>query len=137
MTAPDDRGEAGGETVTHGYLCIGCPLGCRLEIDEGADGDIVEVRGFSCRKGREYAVQEHTDPRRLVTTTVAVEGARVPRLPVRTVDAVPKDLVVDVCRALAGVHLRAPVALGDVVLADVCGTGVDVVATRAMAEHPG
>ena len=61
----------------------------------------------------------------------------MPRLPVRTVDAVPKDLVVDVCRALAGVHLRAPVALGDVVLADVCGTGVDVVATRAMAEHPG
>ena len=61
MTAPTTAG-GGGETVTHGYLCIGCLLGCRLEIDEGADGDIVEVRGFSCRKGREYAVQEHTDP---------------------------------------------------------------------------
>lgn len=133
-------GPAGGsapETVTHGYLCIGCPLGCRLEVDEGIDGDIVEIRGFSCRKGREYAVQEHTDPRRLVTTTVAIEGARWPRLPVRTVDAVPKDRVVDVCRALAGMQLRAPVALGDVVLADVCGTGVDVVATRSLPEHPG
>ena len=135
MSAPDHRDEAAGETVTYGYLCIGCPLGCRLEVDEGVDGDIVEVRGFSCRKGREYAVQEHTDPRRLVTTTVAVEGARWPRLPVRTVDAVPKGLVADVCRALAGVHVHAPVALGDVVLADVCGTGVDVVATRTMAEH--
>lgn len=132
-----DQAAPAGEAVTHGYLCIGCPLGCRLEVDEGADGDIVEVRGFSCRKGREYAVQEHTDPRRLVTTTVGVEGARWPRLPVRTVDAVPKGLVRDVCRALAGVRVEAPVALGDVVLADVCGTGVDVVATRPMPEHPG
>lgn len=120
----------GGGVSTHGYLCIGCPLGCRLEVDEGADGDIVEVRGFSCRKGRTFAVQEHTDPRRLVTTTVAVAGARWPRLPVRTVDAVPKGLVLDVCRVLSAVHLHAPVALGDVVVADVCGTGIDVVATR-------
>ena len=103
-------------------------------MDEGADGDIVEVRGFSCRKGREFAVQEHTDPRRLVTTTVAVDGARWPRLPVRTVDAVPKELVLEVCRALAAVRLHAPVGIGDVVVADVCGTGVDVVATRDLPE---
>lgn len=133
----EGTGAAVEETVTHGYLCTGCPLGCRLEVDEGADGDIVEIRGFGCRKGERYAVQEHTDPRRLVTTTVAVGGARWPRLPVRTVEAVPKGLVREVCRALAGVRLRAPVALGDLVLADVCGTGIDVVATRAMPEHPG
>jgi CxxC motif-containing protein len=129
MTTAATTGD-GREVTTHGYLCIGCPLGCRLEVDEGSDGDIVEVRGFSCRKGRTFAVQEHTDPRRLVTTTVAVDGGRWPRLPVRTVEAVPKDLVRDVCRALATVHLHAPVAIGDVVLADVCGTGIDVVATR-------
>lgn len=127
----DAEAPAVGDGVsTYGYLCIGCPLGCRLEVDEGADGDIVEVRGFSCRKGRTFAVQEHTDPRRLVTTTVAITGARWPRLPVRTVEAVPKGLVLDVCRALAAVHLHAPVAIGDVVVADVCGTGIDVVATR-------
>lgn len=131
--APDhDASAPVAEVVTHGYLCTGCPLGCRLEVDEAPDGDIVEVRGFSCRKGRAYAVQEHTDPRRLVTTTVAIDGASCRRLPVRTVEAVPKDVVLDVCRALAPVRLRAPVRLGEVVLADVCGTGIAVVATRTL-----
>jgi len=114
--------------VTH-YLCIGCPLGCRLEV-ETEDGAIVEVRGHSCRRGKEFAVQEHTDPRRFVTTTVRVEGGVWPRLPVKTAGSVPKDRMIDVARALHEVTLRAPVALGDVVLHDVLGTGVDVVATR-------
>lgn len=116
--------------ASRSYLCIGCPLGCRLEVDESAAGDIVEVRGFSCRKGKEYAIQEHTDPRRLVTTTVAIAGAQWPRLPVRTVDPVPKDRVRDVCRALAEVRLEAPVRIGQVIVADVLGTGTDVIATR-------
>lgn len=118
------------EPATRSYLCIGCPLGCRLEVDESPEGDILEVRGFACRKGKDYAVQEHTDPRRLVTTTVAVDGARWPRLPVRTVEAVPKDRVRDVCRALDEVRVVAPVRIGDVIVADVLGTGTDVVATR-------
>jgi CxxC motif-containing protein len=92
----------------------------------------VEVRGFSCRLGREFAVQEHTDPRRLVTTTVAVEGGRWPRQPVKTTGAVPRGSVRAVCAALAGVRLTAPVRLGEVVATDVAGTGVDVVATRDM-----
>lgn len=121
---------SGPDLATRSYLCIGCPLGCRLEVDESPVGDIVEVRGFACRKGREYAIQEHDDPRRLVTTTVAVDGARWPRLPVRTVDPVPKDRVRDVCRALADVRMSAPVHIGDVVVADVLGTGTNVVATR-------
>lgn len=118
-----------GPRVT-GYLCIGCPLGCRLEVEEDDDGAIVEVRGFSCRKGREFATAEHTAPTRLVTTTVAVEDGRWPRLPVRTVDPVPKDLVERLCAVLRQVTVRAPVRLGDVVLADALGTGVDVVASR-------
>lgn len=122
--------------ATRSYLCIGCPLGCRLEVDESPLGDIIEVRGFACRKGKEYAVQEHTDPRRLVTTTVAVDGARWPRLPVRTVDTVPKDLVREVCRALEAVRVDAPVQIGDVIVADVLGTGTDVVATRDLPVSP-
>lgn len=120
-----------GRRETYAYLCIGCPLGCRLELDD-VDGEILEVRGNSCKKGEAFAAQEHVDPRRLVTTTVAVSGARWPRLPVRTTGPVPKAMVGDVCRALRSVHVVAPVALGDVVAADVLGTGVDVVATRSM-----
>jgi CxxC motif-containing protein len=118
--------------TTTTYLCIGCPLGCRLEVDENECHEIVEVRGFSCKRGREYAEQEHTDPRRTVTTTMGVRGGRVPRLPVKTQETVPKRLVLDVCDALRTVIVDAPVHLGDVILPDVLGTGVDVVATRDM-----
>jgi CxxC motif-containing protein len=118
-----------GTRETTEYLCIGCPLGCRLEVD-AEDHEVVEVRGFSCKRGKEFAVQEHTDPRRFVTTTVRVDGGVWPRLPVKTADAVPKATVADLCRELHRVRLQAPVRLGDVVLADALGTGVDVVATR-------
>ncbi len=121
---------SGHEVTT--YLCIGCPLGCRLELEETEDHEIVEVRGFSCKKGERFAVQEHTDPRRMVTTTVAIEGGLFPRLPVRTIEPVPKGLMGRVCEELRSVTVEAPVAMGDVVHPDVAGTGVDVIATRSL-----
>ena len=119
------------ERITH-YLCIGCPLGCRLEVEEDESGAIVEVRGFSCRKGKVFAEREHTDPRRMIATTVTVVGGRWPRLPVSVCEEVPKDRIWEVVRALRPIVVVAPVARGDVILADVAGTGVDVVATRDM-----
>lgn len=118
------------DTTVTGYLCIGCPLGCRLEVEENAAHDIVEVRGFSCKKGERFARQEHVDPRRMVTTTVAVTGGVFARLPVRTVETIPRDLVIALCERLRSVEVAAPVSMGDIVLTDALGTGVDVVASR-------
>lgn len=118
--------------ISH-YLCIGCPLGCRLEVEEDERDTIVEVRGWSCKKGERYGRQEHTDPRRMVTTTVGIEGASLARLPVKTSRPVPKDQVREVCRLLRTLHVAAPVRMGDVVLADIAGSGADVVATRDLA----
>ncbi len=123
----DDRHATEAEVAS--YLCIGCPLGCRLEVEEER-GEIVEVRGQSCKKGDVFARQEHTDPRRVVTTTVAVTGGLWSRLPVKTQGDVPKAAVVDVCRLLHGLTFEAPVTIGQVIAADVLGTGVDVVASR-------
>lgn len=117
--------------ITH-YLCIGCPLGCRLEVEEDAGGDIVEIRGFSCRKGKIFAEREHIDPRRMVTTTVAVTGGRWARLPVHTTEDIPKDRVMEVVSALRAVTVAAPIILGTPIAADVCATGVDIVASRDM-----
>ncbi len=114
------------------YLCIGCPLGCRLEVDEDEEGQIVEIRGFSCKRGKVYAEQEHTAPRRMVTTTVDIKDARYARLPVKTCEPVLKGAVVDICRALRSVTVQAPVKMGDVIAMNVLDTGVDVVATRDM-----
>ncbi len=111
------------------YLCIGCPLGCRLELSEEA-GEVVEVRGFACKRGKDFALQEHTDPRRVVTTTVRVTGGTWARLPVKTRGSIPKAQVIALCQVLHKIELQAPVYLGQVILPDALGTGVDVVAAR-------
>ena len=131
MSEPAVGEEDLGHRVTT-YLCIGCPLGCRLELEESGDHEIVEVRGFSCKKGERFAIQEHTDPRRMVTTTVAVESGLFPRLPVRTAEPVPKPLMGRVCDVLRSVTVTAPVTMGDVVCRDVAGSGVDVIASRSL-----
>jgi CxxC motif-containing protein len=114
--------------VSH-YLCIGCPLGCRLEVED--DGtDIVEVRGWDCKRGERYGREEHTDPRRVVATTIGVRGALWARMPVKTSASVPKAMVREIAKAVRNVEVEAPVKLGTPVLANVLGTGVDIVATR-------
>jgi len=129
-TAPEpDDTTPQGEVETHAYLCTGCPLGCRLEVD-AVDDEVVEVRGFACKRGERYGRQEHVDPRRPVSTTVWIEGAAIRRVPVRAAESVPRDRIRDVVGALRGLTVAAPVRRGDVVLQDVCGTGVDVIITR-------
>ncbi len=120
------------EPISH-YLCIGCPLGCRLEVDEGPGGDIVEVRGWACKRGDRYARQEHTDPRRMVTTTVRLSGGMWARLPVKTSVPVPKGRIGEVCLQLREVTVPAPVRTGDVVVKNVLGLEADIVATRDAA----
>lgn len=111
--------------------CIRCPLGCQITVTL-EDGAVADVRGNSCPRGAQYARKEVCDPTRTVTTTVPVAGSPlVQRISVKTASDIPKDRVFDCMRALAGVSVTAPVAIGDVVLSDVCGTGVDVVATRS------
>lgn len=120
-------------TNTTSYLCIGCPLGCRLEVDEDDSGEIVEIRGFACKRGKTYATQEHTAPQRIVTTTVSVTGGRHARLPVRTNQPVPKESVKEVCQSLRTIDLAAPIHIGDVVVSNVLNTGADIIASRSMA----
>ncbi len=117
-------------TVTN-YLCIGCPMGCHLEV-EHKEEEIIEIRGSSCKRGKEFAQQEHTDPRRMVTTTVRVLGGLWPKLPVKTTEAIPKGKVVELCKELHRIHPTAPVKMGDIILKNALGTGIDVVASRDM-----
>ncbi len=125
--------EATGRVVeTFTYLCTSCPLGCRLEVDAVED-DVIEVRGFGCKRGVRYGTQEHQDPRRAVSTTVWLHGGPMERLPVRAGEPVPKERVTDFVAALRGLVVDAPVAFGAVLVSDVTGTGIDLVATREVA----
>lgn len=108
--------------------CINCPVGCRLTVTL-EDGQVTKVTGNTCIRGEKYARQETIAPERMITAVVPVEGSSCP-LSVKTKQPVPKRLIADCMRALSGVTAKAPVHIGDVVLANVCGTGVDVIATR-------
>ena len=111
--------------------CIGCPMGCQLTATlEG--GVVTAVTGNTCKRGDSYARKECVAPARTVTGTVRVTGGLLPVVSVRTRGDVPKERVLDVARALCRVHLTAPVHAGDVVIPNVLGTGVDVVATRSV-----
>jgi len=114
------------------FTCIGCPIGCPLQLThEGSE--ILEIEGHQCSRGAKYARQEFTDPRRGMSTTVRVEGARWARLPVKVSKPIPKHRVIEAARIIHGVVVQAPVKVGDVVLRNLLGEeGVDVVATRSM-----
>ena len=114
------------QTIT----CISCPVGCRMTV-QVEDGAVVSVTGNTCKRGETYARQECVAPERMVTAVIPVEGATMP-LSVKTRTPIPKAKIRDCMAALAGVKLSAPVAMGDVVLPDVCGTGVDVIATKSV-----
>lgn len=110
--------------------CINCPVGCRLSV-ELENGQVVSVTGNTCKRGDTYARQECVDPLRMVTAVVPVAGSAMP-LSVKTRTPIPKKRIGECMQALAGVKLTAPVAAGSVVLADVCGTGVDIIATKSV-----
>ncbi len=109
--------------------CIGCPMGCMLTaVLEG--GEVVSVRGNTCRRGDDYARKECVAPERTVTGTVRVTGGAAPVISVRTAAPIPKDKVLEAARLMAVTAVAAPVSAGDTVIADLLGTGVALIATR-------
>ena len=110
-------------------ICIGCPMGCPLVVTMD-HGEVVSVEGNTCKRGTVYGKKEVTNPTRIVTSTVRVSGGSIPVVSVKTREDIPKEKIFDCIKALQEIEVAAPVNIGDVVLLDVAGTGVDVVATK-------
>lgn len=107
-------------------ICIVCPKGCHLKVDE-ENG--YAVTGNSCEKGAAYGKKELTNPTRVVTSTVRVDGGEKRRVSVKTNRDIPKGKMLEAVASLDAVCLTAPVHIGEVVLEDILGTGADFVAT--------
>ena len=110
-------------------ICIGCPLGCNLEVEINENNEM-KVSGNSCKIGEDYGIKECTNPTRIVTTTVFVEGGQEPTVPVKTGKDIPKDKIFDCISALKHVVVKAPVNIGDIIISNVLNTGVDIIATK-------
>lgn len=113
------------------FICIVCPNGCAIET-KSEPGKEIEVTGQKCKRGKEYALQELTDPRRTIATTVRISGAALPLCSVRLDRAIPKKEIFNVMEAINKVQLQAPVKIHDVVIHNVCGLDVDVIVTKTM-----
>lgn len=108
--------------------CIGCPLGCALTVT--MDGDRIDVKGNTCPRGDSYARKEITNPTRIVTSSVKIEGGSIARVSVKTESDIPKGSIFDCMEEIRKVTVKAPVHIGDVVIADCAKTGVAVIATK-------
>ena len=112
-------------------ICIGCPLGCMLTATL-ENGTVTAVSGNTCPRGDSYARKECTAPERTVTGTVRVSGGSAPVVSVRTSSPIPKEKVLELAALMGKLTVSAPVHPGDVLAADVLGTGSDLLATCAV-----
>ena len=110
------------------FVCIRCPLGCNISVDmEGKE--IKNITGNTCPRGADYVTKELTDPRRIVTSLVKVKGGDLPVVSVKTAADIPKGRIRDCIKEIKDIELSAPIHIGDIVAEDICGMGVNVVAT--------
>lgn len=114
---------------TRDLICIGCPLGCPLTVTVQS-GEVTSVTGNTCPRGDAYARKEVTNPTRIVTSTVCVDGGVSAMVSCKTASDIPKSKIFEVTEALKSVRAKAPIAIGDVLLANVADTGVNVIATK-------
>ena len=113
--------------------CINCPLGCSIEVTmEG--NEVISVTGNTCPRGETYARNEVTDPKRVVTSSVYVEGGERAVVSVKTEEAIPKNKIFDCVNAMRDIKVEAPVMIGDVVSGDIAGTGIKLVATANVSK---
>ncbi len=126
MSTKNTTSEQGVEMV-----CISCPIGCRLTVK--LEGETVTVAGNKCPRGEVYGTEEMLSPRRVVTATVATGSPSIPRLPVRTTGALPKENIDELLNRAYRLTVAPPVTKGQVIIRDIMGTGIDLVSSRDIA----
>lgn len=108
-------------------ICICCPRGCHLHVDEN-----LNVTGNTCPRGAIYGKQEVVNPTRVVTSTVRIKGSNLPMCPVKTNGSIPKGKIFEAMEEINKVRLSAPIHVGDIIIENIAGTGVSLIATRNM-----
>ncbi len=112
-------------------ICIGCPMGCSLEVTID-DKDVIEVKGNTCKIGAEYGKKECTNPTRVVTSTLKVNDGDIGMVPVKTERDIPKGKIFEAVKTLKGLTINAPIKVGQVLVENIAGTGVNLIATRTV-----
>lgn len=114
-------------------ICIVCPIGCHLQIikDENSPKGYI-VKGNQCKRGEQYGILEMTNPTRVITSTIKINNAHLNRLPIKTNGAIPKDMNFKCMEHINSLEVNAPVRIGQVIVKNILGTGIDLIASRSM-----
>ena len=112
------------------FVCIVCPVSCNLKVEE-LSGEIT-VSGNQCKRGMNFGKNEFTNPMRMLTTTMKIVNGTVHRLPVISSGEVPKEKLKSFVKDLYKIEIHAPITRGDIIVENIGGTGVDIIATRTI-----
>lgn len=116
------------ETMT----CIVCPRGCKLRLVNPDDIAKIEVYNNLCKRGKDFAIKEKSNPQRTITATVKLSQASQRRLPVRTNGEIPKSKYMDIVKILNNFEVNGPVHREDIIIENVLNTGVNIIATKSI-----
>lgn len=116
--------------MTRELICTNCPIGCPLTV-EFEDGKILSITGNTCKNGITFGTNEVLCPKRTITTIVKMEN-RSGMLPVKSASELPKERIFEFMATINGVVAKAPIKCGDVIISDIGGTGIDIVATKTV-----
>ncbi len=119
------------KTSTIPMTCIICPMGCNMEVtieDDGKHKNVINVADNGCKRGAEYAKKELMNPTRTLTTTIAVENGILAVVPIKTAGEVPKKMLMQCMEIVRRAKTKAPVSRGDILIHDILGTGVNIIA---------
>lgn len=114
--------------MTKKMVCIECPLGCVLEVDIGSEP--IKITNNKCPKGENYAISEIENPQRILTSSVLTQDLSLKIVPVKTDRPIPKKDLLKAMEEIKKIRLKKPVAVGDIVMKNFLGLGVNLVATR-------
>ena len=109
-------------------ICIVCPVGCHLTINKNDEG--FKVEGNTCKRGEKYGIEEMTNPKRVITSTVKLQNSYLHLLPVKTEDTIPKDMIFEIMEELDKIEVSAPINVGDIIVENILDTGVNVISTK-------
>lgn len=118
------------------FVCVVCPRGCLLEVKGENAGKVTEkdISGYKCKRGLSYAFNEYTNPVRSLTTTVRINGGCQAMAPVKSAAPLPKDLLFECMKVINSYTVEAPVRVGDVLIKNILGTGIDIISTANVME---
>ncbi|NVM56434.1 MAG: DUF1667 domain-containing protein [Candidatus Helarchaeota archaeon] len=116
------------ESESKNITCIGCPSGCQIEVTKV--GEEFKIVGNECSRGEEYAIEEFTAPKRILTTTIQVNNGILPLIPARSDKPLPMDRLIDCMDYISKVKVPAPIQMGDNLVKNILNLNVNIIASR-------